>query len=154
MAAYEYAVKGLCKAPAQKVGELMEKLERSKNGLTPSSLLEASRKKGALLHDDFDWDDTVAAEKWRLTQAQRIILNVRIVIQQTDSESVEKERGFISVPGGKSAYVSLQSAFSNEEWKKHLLEQAKYDMETFIAKYRRLGELAPVIQAMNEVKTL
>ena len=152
MAAYEYAVKGLCKAPAQKVGELLEKLEHSKNGLSPSTLLEASRKKGSLLYDDFEWNDGIAAEKWRLSQAQKIIQNVRIVIEKTDTETERKERGFVSIPGGKSAYVALQSAFSNEEWKNHLLNQAKEEMDMFIAKYSRLNELEPVIQAMKDIR--
>jgi hypothetical protein len=152
MAAYEYAVKGLCKVPAQKVGELMEKLERSKNGLSPSSLLEASRKDGTLLHEYFDWDDTSAAEKWRLSQAQGLILNVRVVIKETDSDHEIKERGFVATPDRKSAYVSLQTAFSNEEWKKSLLNQVKTDMETFIAKYRRLQEVQSVIAQMELVK--
>lgn len=152
MAAYEYAVKGLCKVPAQKVGELMEKLERSKNGLSPSSLLEASRKDGTLLHEYFDWDDTSAAEKWRMSQAQGLILNVRVVIKETDSDHEIKERGFVPTPDRKSAYVSLQTAFSNEEWKKSLLNQVKTDMETFIAKYRRLQEVQSVIAQMELVK--
>lgn len=152
MAAYEYAVKGLCKVPAQKVGELMEKLERSKNGLSPSSLLEASRKDGTLLHEYFDWDDTSAAEKWRLSQAQGLILNVRVVIKETDSDHEIKERGFVATPDRKSAYVSLQTAFSNEEWKKSLLNQVKTDMETFIAKYRRLQEVQSVIAQMELFK--
>lgn len=152
MAAYEYAVKGLCKVPAQKVGELMEKLERSKNGLSPSSLLEASRKDGTLLHEYFDWDDTSAAEKWRMSQAQGLILNVRVVIKETDSDHEIKERGFVPTTDRKSAYVSLQTAFSNEEWKKSLLNQVKTDMETFIAKYRRLQEVQSVIAQMELVK--
>ena len=150
MAAYEYAVKGIYKAPAQQVGELLEKLEQSDNGLSPSTLLEASREEGSLLHDEFEWNDGIAAEKWRLSQAQKIILNIRVVIEKTDSEQERKERGFVVTPGGNSAYVSLQAAFSNEEWKNHLLNQAKEEMDMFIAKYSRLTELAPVIEAMKK----
>ena len=155
---YEYRVKRLYKAPAQAVGELCEALQESDKGLTPATLLDASRAEGSLLHDDFEWVDSVAAEKYRLSQAQDIIQNVIIVQESSDEEEREEAdkpspvRGFVNIPGGKTAYVTLQNAMSNSEWRNHLLRQAKGDMEAFIGKYRRLEELASVIQAMDEAK--
>lgn len=149
MAAYEYVFPGLYKAPAQKVGELLEKLEKSGAGLSPETLLAASRPKKALLHGEFEWDDGVAAEKWRLRQAQAIIQSVRVVIQTTDRE--ERERGFVSAPGRQSAYVALETAMGRGEYEAHLFGQAWRDMESFMAKYRRLEKLAPVIRAIDGI---
>lgn len=149
---YEYRVNGLIKAPAQAVGELFETLEHSSVGLSPESVLNASRSEGTLLHDEFEWRDDVAAEKFRLRQAQDMIRNIRIVVEATDDNGekvVQRERGFISSPGGKSAYVMIASAFKNDEWQAHLMEQARRDMEAFCAKYRRLEQLGPIIIEME-----
>lgn len=155
MAAYEYVTKGLYKAPAQQVGELFEQLQHSETGLTPKSVLDAARAENSFIHDEFEWDNDVAAEKYRLKQAQNMILNVRVIVRETTDQEMRnewKERGFVCTPGGKSVYVTLQSALNNDEWHKHLMKQAKDEMESFIAKYRRLDELSEVIKAMQDVQ--
>ena len=154
---YEYKVNGLAKAPAQAVGELFEQLQNSEAGLTPSSVLNASRDEGSLLHSSFEWDDAVAGEKYRLNQARSIIQNVVVVEKTTDADEREKvaDRAFVITPGGKSAYVALDCAMSNAKWRCHLLKLAKEDMQIFAQKYRRLSELADVIRKMDEkIKTM
>ena len=154
MAAYSYEFKlpGLVKAPAQEVGELFEKLERSPDGLSPSSVLNASRSPDSLLHNEFDWNDTTAAEKYRLSQARFLIQNLTIVTKTTDREeaAAQKDRAFVITPGYKSAYVALDNALSNSVWRQHLIKTAKQDMEVFCAKYARLQELASVIKVMKK----
>lgn len=151
---YEFKLSGLVKAPAQKVGELFEKLQNSPEGLSPSSVLNASRKKGSLLHDDFEWNDGVAAEKYRLQQARFIIQNIVVVTETTDKNqrTVYKDRAYVSATAKTGAYVSLNNALTNDEWRSHLLECAKNEMDVFCAKYARLSELASVVEAMKAVK--
>lgn len=147
---YEYHVKGLQKNPIEVVNKVLTELTESPEGLSDKTLLEASRAKNAPLHNEFEWNNGVAAEKYRLIQAQRIIQNVYIVYTTDGEEREEKrERAYVSVPGGKTAYVSLKSAMTNDEWKKHLLEDARQDAERFLAKYRRLQELADINNAIS-----
>ena len=145
---YEYKVSGLVKAPAQKVGELMETLADSDAGLTPQALVDASRDVDALLHNDFEWDNDVAGERYRQIQAQTIIRNIRIVVQKGEDDEM-RERGFVVTPGRKSAYVTLNEATTKAEYREFLLKQARRDAEQFLAKYRRLEELADVTRAME-----
>lgn len=151
MAAYEYRVKGLYSAPAQAVGELFEKLEKSKAGLTPQSVVDASRDKKSLLHNEFEWDDKIAAEGYRRNQASAIIRNV-VVVKATTDEEERRVRGFVSIPGGTTNYVTIEHALKRDEWREHLMKQAKCDMLEFEAKYRVLTELADVIAAMHRVE--
>lgn len=148
MAAFEYCVPGLFKTPANIAGAECERLQNSEQGLSPATLLDASRDVNAPLHGEFEWRDDVAAEKYRLGQAQRIIQNLRIVVTRSDGTK-EHERSFVVTPGGKSVYVTLSAAMSNESWKKHLLEQAKEDATIFLSKYRRLEELSEVNEALT-----
>lgn len=151
---YEFKLSGLVKAPAQKVGELFEELQNSPDGLSPSTVLNASRKKGSLLHDDFEWNDGVAAEKYRLQQARFIIQNLVVITETTDQDqrTVYKDRAYVSATAKTGAYVPLYNALSNEEWRSHLLKCAKDEMDVFCAKYARLTELASVVDAMKTVK--
>lgn len=152
MAAFEcrfsYRVPGLQKVPAEVTGKVLEELEASEKGLSPRTLLDASRDVNAPLHNEFEWRDDVAAEKYRLTQAHGIITNLRIVTVQTDG-SKALDRAFVVKPGGESQYVALQSALSREDWRDHLLEEARRDVKSFLGKYRRLQALANVTNAME-----
>lgn len=144
---YEYKVKGLYKVSAQTLGEVCEELERSEAGLTPASLLEASRDPSAPLHDEFEWRDDVAAEKYRLAQAQSMIRN--IVVVSSEDAAPQKDRAYVVTPGGKSNYVSVYRALGRDEWREHLLGQAESDLKAFMAKYGRLKELSDVTDPMQ-----
>lgn len=149
---YEYKVPGLVKAPAQAVGELFERLEQTEEGLTPATVLEASRDENALLHGEFEWQDDVAAEKYRLDQARFIIRNLTVITKTTDQEEREngKDRAFVCTNGRSGNYVALKFALTNAELRANLLKEARRDMLIFTAKYQRLEELASVIEEMKK----
>ena len=73
------------------------------------------------------------------------------IIQSDDAQERQeyRERAFVSAPGQKGAYVSMDTALHREEYRRHLLEQAKLEAKCFIAKYRRIAELAGVIAEME-----
>lgn len=155
MAAFSYAyhVPGLQKNPVEVVGKVLNELANSNGGLTPKTLLDASRDVNAPLHNEFEWNDGIAAEKYREYQARQIILNVYVKYSTDEQEREQQERAYVPVPGGKSAYVSLKAALTNDEWKAHLMEEAKRDMKAFAAKYRRLIELQDLIHEMEALFT-
>lgn len=153
MAAFSYEYTGNLgthKVSAQVAGEVCEQLQQSAAGLSPQTLLDYSRDENAPTHDEFEWNDEVAAEKFRLKQAQNLIIDIRVVQVNVVQGTKEKDRAFVVTPERKSAYVSIQSALDNDTWRESLLRQAKADSEIFLAKYQRLEELAKVNQAMTE----
>lgn len=56
--------------------------------LRPAAVVEAARPKTSPLHGVFCWDDTKAAELYRLDQAQRLIRSFRVTIE-SDGRDVE-----------------------------------------------------------------
>ena len=145
---WEYRVPGLQKVSAQVAGEMMEQLEQSEKGLSPETLLDANRDENAPLHGEFEWDDAVAAEEYRLNQASGIIRNIiRITVETEEKNYV---RAFVPTGERKQAYVSIATALTNEQWRKNLLEQAKRDMKSFSDKYRNITELSDVLTAMQQ----
>lgn len=143
---YEFAKGFVCNTGAETVGQVIEQITKRDGQVTPSALLDASRDDSAPLHGCFEWDDSIAAERYRLHQARQMIANVRIV-QSTDT--AERDRAFVSAPK-KNVYVTLESALGDEEMRKHLLKQAKEDARVFLAKYRRLTELSEVNDALTK----
>lgn len=60
------------KADAQQAGVLCSRLE-AEGRLTAKTLLDECRDENSPLHDEFEWNDGIAAEKYRENQARHII---------------------------------------------------------------------------------
>lgn len=164
MAAFEYSYKlpGIAKVDAQIAGEVCMSLKESEQGLTPKTLVEASRPDDAPLHDEFEWNDSVAAELYREKQAGHLIRNL-VITKSTDVEDREADeldadellhddltvRAFVNTGSRDGNYVDIDSALNNEIWHQHLLDQAKQDCKVFMAKYKVLKELETVTNSMK-----
>ena len=148
---YQYKVKGLHKAPAQVAGEICEMLERSENGLTPKTLLDASRDVNAPLHGEFEWDDCEAAERYREHQASGIIRNLYII--PTEHTAIENTRAFVNVHSETKhgRYHNIRVVMDDEAMREKLFASAKRDMQSFIEKYKALECLSGVIAEMKLV---
>lgn len=140
------------KTSAEVAGEVCEELDRTV-GLTPQNLVDVSRPEDAPLHNEFEWDNDVAAEEWRRVQARLLINNLAIVIEEQKQEPV---RAFFSLQCGfrknDGNYESTIRIMSDSEKRKKLLESAKRDMEAFKNKYQMLTELQDVFSAMELVE--
>lgn len=133
-------------------GAVLSRLERDGN-LTPAALVNASRSEDAPLHQLFEWDDTIAAEKYRQTQAGYIIRSIEV--KRADVEPV---RAFVSIitPGESASrfdrqYRSISAVLKSATERNQLLEYAKREMFAFKRKYSNLEELSKVITAIDEV---
>lgn len=63
---------------------------RARRGvLTPRVVLDEARDEAHPLHDRFEWDDGVAAEKYRLDQAHELIRSVRVVYRKDPDQRVD-----------------------------------------------------------------
>ena len=154
MAAYKYSygeMSKLFKNPAEVAGEVCRQLAESEKGLTPKTLVDASRSKTAPLHNEFEWKNNIAAEKYREEQAACIIRHLIIVRIDQEEKPKYRDRSFVFTGEKKTGYVPLDKALNNEIWRANLLNSAKRDMQTFVAKYHRLNELSTIINDMNQI---
>jgi len=153
---YKYRISGLQKVPAEVTGAVCKDLIDKEGAVTPQRLVEVSKPKDAPLHGEFEWNNTIAAQKYREEQARQIIKN--IVIMEVEEEEaqpkivkcwVNSDRAFVPTDEGTHRYVTIDTALSNVSWRDNLLKAARRDMSSFIAKYRRLTELDKIINDMN-----
>lgn len=134
---------------AQTAGEYLRKLERENGGLHPAAIVEKSRRKDALLHDCFEWDDAKAAEGFREVQAREII-RFLVVVEVADGEKTEN-RAFVSVSRDEeeTSYVSIQCAMNNNNYRNQVLERAMKELVAFKKKYSNLKELSDIFEAIE-----
>lgn len=148
---YEYRVKGLFKVSAQIAGEICAELEQGPLGLSPKTLLDASRAEDAPLHDEFEWDDAEAAEQYREQQARAIIRNIHVV--STSTADTGSTRAFVNVTTKVKAgsYHNIQAVVADEDMYAQLMRAAKRDCVSFMEKYKKLEQLSTVISEMQKI---
>lgn len=138
----EWKVKGLYKADAQKVAD-----EIGSGQITPQEVLEKAKDLNSELHKCFEWDDTIAAEKYRLQQARSIIINLVYVPKKEEEQSVR----CFSLTSKVSTYQPTQQFLVQEDEYQTLLKRALAELEAFKRKYHTLAELEAVFEAMETV---
>lgn len=146
---YEWKTASYIKADANVAGKQCEELEKA-GGLTPKRLLDANRDENAPLHNEFEWRDSVAAEKYRENQARHIIACLCVRTETTSGEQSEPVRAFLTTtlePEYKSLNVILRSADSHYA----MLATALKELKAFQRKYRLLSELKPLFDVMEEI---
>ena len=110
----------------------------AKNGrLTPKALVEEARPISSPIHDLFEWNDAVAAEKHREAQAAAFIRTIVVLDTSIDSSPV---RAYVSV--GKKGYAPIHDVVENVDIMETLLESMRRDARAFVARYEQLRRIA------------
>ena len=136
------------KTDANIAGEVMEELEATV-GLTAENLVDASRDEDAPLHNEFEWNDAIAAEGYRKTQAQHLIRSIVIFTEQNEQETNPvKIRAFFQTTSENYDHVTRIVCESDK--KAALLAKAITELKWFENKYSMLSELDMVLDAINE----
>ena len=134
------------KADAQQAGILCSKLE-TEGRLTAKALLDESRAEGSPLHDEFEWNDGIAAEKYRENQARHII-NCLVTVH----ESASPTRSCFNIECKTAEYRSVTAIMQNSESRDQLLSLALRELDAFKQKFSSLSELAAVFAAIEEIQ--
>lgn len=134
----------------------LERLARANHGkLRPEAVVEAARSDTSPLHCSFTWDDTKAAQQYRLWQARQLI-NAVVVYEPAKDGSHIARPVFVSLTTDRGAagagYRLLAEVLSDDEHRQRLLIDACGEMQAFRLKYRRLQALARVFEAMADVE--
>ncbi len=152
------------KTKPQVVGEVCYKLEKD-GKLTPKELVEVSRDENAPLHNEFEWRDGVAAEKYREVQAGYIIRSVAVKITQLPAtvtqldlkltDVKEPTVRFFHATVGDTSYDSIETVANDDEKRNELLKQCIKDINAFKEKYDILRSVLPhLFQVMDDVVNL
>jgi hypothetical protein len=133
----------------------LHRIEAAGGGkLLASAVVDAARPSGSPLHSHFDWDDSAAAEKYRLMQARQLI---RVCVEYIRvGVTTKRIQAFVSLITDREAgggYRSTVNVLAMDHLRAQLIEDAMLDMERFRAKYSSIAELADVFSKMDAVKS-
>lgn len=120
--------------------------------LNPADVVEAARPKRSLLHRKFDWDDSAAAEKYRLWQARQLI-SVTVEFKGTEEKPL-LQRVFVSLSSDREqgGYRDLEVVLRDPPTRAELLQDALDELSRIRKKYRELEELSQLFAALDVVK--
>lgn len=144
---YKFAEGSIHSVSAQIVGPILNKMGEE-GRLTPKNVVDEARPQESPLHPEFEWNDAVAAEKWREKQAQLLIAHTICI--QDDNPSVPPTRAFY-VTVEKSHYEPISVILKDESKREVLLENAKRELISLKKKYSTLQELSNVFIAIDQL---
>ena len=116
--------------------------------ITPANVLELARDENSALHDAFEWDDSVAAEKYRLGQARKLIISIEVREEEDEKKNV---RRVFQISTERSVYQPIRYFLENKDEHTRLLERAKSELYSIQKRYEELAELEEVFDAINNL---
>lgn len=133
-------------ADAQKVAEEIYSIGES---ATTAQILDKARDEKSELHKCFEWNDTKAAESWRMQQARRLVCNL-VIKEERKSEQGPEVRLFFKTDADEGYKPTVLIMQDKDEYQK-LLQNALAELNAFQRKYRSLSELETVFTAIDEL---
>ena len=128
------------KADAEKCYAEMQELDK----ITPENVLLAAEDEESELHKCFEWDDSIAAEKYRLSQARQII-QFLVVKTETVSEPVR----VYQITSERNVYQPTKLFLQQPDEYAILLNRAKDELKAIRKRYKQISELETIFEAID-----
>lgn len=131
------------KADANKAYEEISSLAE----ITPQNVVNLARDEKSVIHNDFEWNDEIAGEKYRNIQAGEMIRNF---VLETVEEEKQPVRA-LQITTVTNVYKPIEFFLKNEDEYQSLLKRALAELQGFKSRYSNLTELEDVFKAINEL---
>ena len=120
--------------------------------LTPEEVVNDARPDDSPIHPYFEWDDSVAAEKWRREQAGFYLRTIEVI----PAEQTEPVRAFHVVTVKRDGetlhtYKPFAEVVSNREWLKEIIDNKRREMVACQRQLRQYNQFTKVVQAVQVV---
>lgn len=133
--------------------------------ITPQNVVNLARNTDSVIHNDFEWNDEIAGEKYRVIQAGNMIRsfvlirdeeptqpeeNNEIVFSGEEPHPVVKLRALHST-SKTHEYAPCELFIENKDEYQILLGKAIAELEAFKRRYAMIAELEDVFNAINNL---
>lgn len=148
------------KAKPEAAHKVLEQIRAKNDGdLRLEDVVAASRPKTAPLHRDFEWDDGVAAQQYRLDQARYIVRSIEVI--EDEAPAIQARAYQVSYTPAQTeeatkarpVYRSTKEMLADPIARDALLAGAIRDAIAYRRRYRMLSELSQVFRALDEFLT-
>jgi len=136
---------------AKEIGTSLEELKEELGEYKAVDLLEKAKNKNHRLHNYFEWENDIAAEKYRVQQAGYMMRSVRVIIKTIDGpREVPYVISIRSEIDNKRKYTTIARVLNNENYRAQAIKEAMKALNSWKNKYSMYKELTPIFQAIDE----
>ena len=132
------------KADAQKCYEEIMEICDGLDSATPQDILDRARDENSELHKCFTWDDSIAAERYRINEAR--LITRQLVIKEEVVPTDRPEVRLFYKTDNESGYKPTELILQKEDEYKALLKRAYAELQAFKVKYSMLKELQGIFE--------
>lgn len=129
---------------------MASEIESLGNEYSLSDVVDMARDENSEMHSCFEWDDSVAGNKYREIQAGKMI-RLLVITRENDDKKEEKTniRYFVSTGKKDNTYTPTRLVVRNQTAYEELLEEAYAELRAFKAKYSSLKELDEILALID-----
>lgn len=125
--------------------QILRELEGNKGYVKPKELVDYARDEDSPIHDMFEWNDSKAAELYRVQQARQIITRVQVELvgeDKTDAYySAKVQIKNVPVRG----YFSVDKVLSNDDLYDSVIQEAVREIRYWQKKFKHLKEMKGLV---------
>ena len=138
------------------MGTLREELQalyEEQGELTPSLVVNTARDPEHPLHSRFEWDDSVAGEKYRQHQARQLIRSVRIRVIGEDDPTIDyhvRAYQMVRQPGGGQSYQPVTEVVQDPFISRLILSNMEREWKALRRRYEQFHEFWKLVNADAE----
>lgn len=149
---YQYQGPGAPDIPADIVGGEIERIYREQGVINASAIVDAARDPSALLHSTFEWDDTVAAERHRESQARQLVRAVVIVPEPERGEAFQPVRAFVSIYQERQRfYKPLVRVAQEPDEREQVMRRLRNELLGVRQRYLNTLEVLGMLSAVDDL---
>ncbi|KKM26319.1 hypothetical protein LCGC14_1585990 [marine sediment metagenome] len=129
----------------------LSKIENKHGLITPRTVVDEAINELSPLHRYFQWDESKAANEYRLWQARELIAKVRIIYEDKKLDAYYNVK--IRIDGKlQQGYASITKIISDSDLRDQVIGQALKEIGYWQKKYAEYEELEKVINKKQVVK--
>lgn len=118
-------------------------VRRQYGSITPAHIVDFARSTKSPLHRFFEWDNTKAAERYRLDQARGMVQRVRLRMVVQGRRTAVPVRVYTSVTKrGVRQYAPTEEVIADRVTAEQVLEEMREDLQQMIARFKTYEFLA------------
>ncbi len=142
------------KLAPEDVGKELKKIHAKSGVITAEAIVSAATRTTSPLHEHFQWDNDIAANKYRLEQARHLIRCIRVTMEQSDDLPAKLVRVYIN-PLNEGTYHTIVDVMSNDDLRNSALKKVLWEIKAMAAKNQEYEDLFGVlVEAEGKVQEL
>jgi hypothetical protein len=160
---HEWAKGSRIKADIDRTARQFESLLKRDGAIKLEAVIEESQPEHAPLHDDFEWQDDVAAHLYRMDQAGGIVRSFRRIVVNMQTEDEEPaERVYVptrmvvshdesETKPEANAYVQIPIAQTDEDQKEQIVTQAIDRVDRLVREFQSIPALSDLAGELSDL---